>query len=113
MPQPEGNVINTAQEALEYMLESWDVPHDLRAGVEREINRALHHAVGDRHPIDLQKLRDEMRRLNDAALGQRLREFILEAEHGEFDGWDLDEERKSIERLFDDMALWLENYDVA
>jgi len=39
--------------------------------------------------------------------GDQIREFIAEAEHGSWDGWEVDD-LKSVAALFNDMALYIE-----
>jgi hypothetical protein len=43
---PAGNIINTAQEAIEYLIESYDVPQTLRAETKAEIGAVFRSKVG-------------------------------------------------------------------
>lgn len=61
------------------------------------------------HPINLKLLKQQFAQLSDAELGAAFKAFIIEAEHGSWDGWDSDEERRVIEQLLNqDLSSWLE-----
>ena len=107
---PYRRVINTAQEALEYLVESWDVPQELRQVVEHEIEVVLHKHIGEPRPVDVRRLRQVMKQMEPVDIGEQLRDYVAEAEHGSFDGWESDEERAVIERFLEDLAIWFEEY---
>lgn len=103
-----GTLINTAQEALEYLIESWDIVD--KAAAEHEIEAILHKYVGDPYPIDTSSLRKQLKELSNEQIGFRFSEFVAEANHGSWDGWDSDDTRRVVEQVMYDIALWLENY---
>lgn len=62
------------------------------------------------YPIHTGAIQEQLDRLDNETLGDRVREFIEEAAHGDFDGWESPKARATIERFLQDLALFIENY---